>query len=181
MSLCKLALSALLAGMFITSALAQTVTPLPPIRGGSPPSSRGPGSTGNSQTATHPKREPCWEVAGISKAAMEQRHALGRHAKQEVEAVCANSSLTLQQKHEEIRAIHEREKQQANALVTPQQEEAMKACQASRGHGGGHGGFGGGGHGMGPCGEMPNATRGTRGTTPPTKGTPPAVEKEEED
>ena len=175
MSPCKLALSALFAGIFVTSALAQSVTPLPPIRGGHPGS-----TTGINPSTTHPKREPCWQVAGISKAAIEQRHALARQAKQEVEAVCANSSLTLQQKHEEIRAIHEREKQQANALVTPQQEEALKACQSSRGHGGGHGGFGGG-HGMGPCGEMPSATGGTRGTTPPTKGKPPAVEKEDEE
>lgn len=176
MSPCKLAASALLAGMFVTSGVTQTVTPLPPIRGGHP------GSTGNNPSATHQRKEPCWEVAGISKAAMEQRHALARQAKQEVESVCANSSLTLQQKREEIRSIHEREKQQANALVTPQQQEAMRACQETRGHGGGgHGGFGGGGHGMGPCGEMPSANPGARGTAPPTKGTPPAVDKEEED
>lgn len=182
MSPCKLVLSTFLAGIFVAYALSQTVNPLPPVRGGHPGS-----TTGNNPSATHPKKEPCWEVAGISKTAMEQRHALARQAKQEVEAVCANSSLTLQQKHEEIRAIHEREKQQVNALVTPQQEEAMKACQASRGHGGGHGGFGGGGHGMGPCGEMPSAIPGGRGTTPPrattppTKGTPPAADKDEED
>ena len=174
MSPCKLALAALLAGMFVTPGVAQTVTPLPPIRGGHP------GSTGNNPSATHPRREPCWEVAGVSKAAMEQRHALARQAKQEVESVCANSSMTLQQKREEIRLIHEREKQQANALVTPQQQEAIKACQESRGHGGGHGGFGGGGHGMGPCGEMPSATPRTGRTTPPTKA-PPALDKEEED
>ncbi len=113
---------------------------------------------------------------------MEQRHALAKQARAEIESVCANSSLTLQQKHEEIRAIHEREKQQANALVTPQQEGALKACQESRGHGGGgHGGFGGGGRGLGPCGEMPSATPGNRGTVPPSKGKPPAVEKEDEE
>ncbi len=171
---CKLVLSALLAGMFATSALAQTVTPLPPIRGGRP------GSTGINPSTTHQRREPCWEVAGISKAAMEQRHALVRQAKQETEAVCANSSLTLQQKREQIRAIHEREKQQANALVTPQQEQALKACQESRGHGGGHGGFGGGGRGGGPCGEMPGLRGKPSATTPPTKGTPPASDREED-
>ena len=174
MSPCKVALSALLAGMFVSSAVAQTVTPLPPIRGGHP------GSTG---TTTHPRKEPCWEVAGISKANMEQRHALAKQARAEVESVCANSSLTLQQKREEIRTIHEREKQQANALVTPQQEEALKACQESRGHGGGHGGHGGfgGGHGGGPCGEMPSASPRTGGPMPPTKRTPPAADKEDED
>jgi len=179
MALCKLALSALLVGVSATFALAQTVTPLPPLRGGRP-------ATAANGTSNHPRREPCWEVAGISKASLEQRHALARQARQEVEAVCANSSLSIQQKRAEIRTIHEREKEQANALVTPQQEEALKACQASRGHGGGHGGFGGGGRGAGPCGEMPLAVPGARGTTPPIRGTtpkgaPPAVDKEEED
>jgi hypothetical protein len=99
-------------------------------------------------------------VAGIAKTAMEQRRALAEQAKQQIEAVCANSSLTLAQKREEIRSIHEREKQQAEALITPQQQEALKACQESRGHGGHGGGFGGGGHGMGPCGEMPSTPAG---------------------
>ena len=50
---CKLVLSALLTGMFATSALAQGVpTPLPPIRN--------PRATGNAPSATHPRREPCW-------------------------------------------------------------------------------------------------------------------------
>ena len=177
MSPCRLVLSALLAGTFVTAALAQTITPLPPVRGN-------PRTTGSNPSSTHPKKEPCWEVAGISKASMEERRALNRQAKAEVDSVCANSSLTLQQKHEEIRAIHEREKQQAQSLVTPQQQEALRACQESRGHGGGHGGFGGGGHGMGPCGEMP-ATGRTRpptpGTTPPTKGTSPSTERDDED
>src|SRR5215471_11412429 len=119
MSPCKFACSALLVGIFSISALAQTVTPLPKVRGIHPDS-----APGTVPSATHPKKEPCWEVAGVSKAAMEQRHALAQQARQEVEAVCANSSLTLQQKREQIRVIHEREKQQANALVTPQQEEA---------------------------------------------------------
>jgi hypothetical protein len=176
MSPCRLALWALLAGTIVTVALAQTITPLPPVRN--------PRATGTNP-AGRPKQEPCWQVAGISKASMEQRRALQRQTKAEVESVCANSSLTLQQKREEIRAIHERERQQVNGLITPQQEEAMKSCQASRGHGGGgHGGFGGGGRGMGPCGEMPAAggtTPPTRGTTPPSKGTPPAADKDEED
>ena len=159
MSPCRLVLSAVLAGTLFVPALAQS----PPVV--SPPL-RGP-NTRSTQT-TPPRRqrqEPCWEVAGISKTAMEQRRALAEQAKQQIEAVCANSSLTVAQKHQEIRSIHEREKQQAEALVTPQQQAAVKACQESRGHGGHGGGAGGGGHGMGPCGEMP--------ATPPGKGPRP--------
>jgi hypothetical protein len=150
MSSCRLIFPVLLAGILALTALAQSVpSPLPPV-GENPP------STEKHRSTKHPRKEPCWQVAGISKAAMEQRHALANQVRQEVEAVCANSSLTLRQKHEQIRALHEREKQQANALVTPPQEQALKACQESRGKGGhDFGGGGGGRRGAGPCGEMP--------------------------
>jgi hypothetical protein len=89
---------------------------------------------------------------------MQQRQALARQARQEIESVCANGSLTMQQKRERIREIRERERQQAEALVTPQQQEALRACQQERGGGHGGGGHLGGGRGAGPCGELPSAT-----------------------
>jgi len=167
MSPCRLALSAVLAGTLFLPALAQNPVIPPPVRG---PNTR-PGQT--TPPTRRERQEPCWKVAGISKAAMEQRHVLAEQAKQEVEAVCANSSLTITQKRHEIRAIHERERQQVEAIITPQQREAMKACQESRGHGGGGGGGGGG---MGPCGEMPAGVP-PRGTTPPSK--PPTRDDED--
>jgi len=91
---------------------------------------------------------------------MQERQALARQARQEVESVCANGSLSIAQKRERIREIRERERQQTEALITPQQREALRACQQERGggHAGGHGGgHFGGGHG-GPCGEMPGST-----------------------
>jgi hypothetical protein len=124
----------------------------------------------------HPRQPPCWEEAGISKSAMEQRRAIQQRTRSEVEAVCAESSLSPQQRQEKIRQIHQSAKQQLDALVTPQQMEAMKSCQMSRNHGGAHHGGGhpavGGGHG--PCGELPSRT----GPKPPPGGKP---EPEEED
>ncbi len=106
-----------------------------------------------SSTATG-RREPCWEVAGISKAAMQQRKVLAQQTRQEVEAVCANTSLTPAQKQQRIREIHQQERQQMQGLITPQQEEALRACRQERG--GGHLGGGHiGGHGLGPCGSLP--------------------------
>jgi hypothetical protein len=103
----------------------------------------------------HPRPEPCWEQAGISKSALQERKVIQEHMRSEIAAVCADSSLNQRQRHERIRAIHEQARQQIDALISPQQREALKACQEARGHGGGfHGG--GGGHGGGPCGEMPN-------------------------
>ncbi|MGB9073757.1 MAG: hypothetical protein WCC22_14050 [Terriglobales bacterium] len=149
MSWHKCVFPVLLAGIVLSSALAQVPAPQPPQGGGTTPPRRG------GPTTNHPRREPCWEVAGISKTVIEQRQALARQARQEIESVCANSSLSIQQKRERIRAIHLQEKQQSDALITPQQQEALRACQQSRGGGHGGGGHLGGGHGAGPCGEMP--------------------------
>ena len=55
----------------------------------------------------HPHQEPCWQVAGIPKSAMEQRRAITRATTSQVESVCADSSLTQQQKRDKIRQIHE--------------------------------------------------------------------------
>ncbi len=103
------------------------------------------------------RQEPCWQQAGISKGALQQRKSLEQSARAEIQSVCANSSLTPQQRREQIRAIHERTRQQVDALISPQQREALRACQEARSGGhAGRGGFhgGGGGRGEGPCGEL---------------------------
>jgi hypothetical protein len=79
-----------------------------------------------------PHQEPCWQVAGISKSAIDQRNTVARETRQQVEEVCANSSLTPQQKQQEIKEIHEREKQQMQGLITPEQQSALRACQQER-------------------------------------------------
>ena len=172
----RFALPAMLAGIALSSALAQDSSPLPPrtkssAQGngttlGTPPL-RGSGGSGpigtvpgtrptNRGTSPTNRREPCWQVAGVSKAAMEQRRVIGQQTRQEVEGVCANASLSAAQKQERIRMIHQQERQQMDALISPQQREAMRACQQQRG-GGVHlgGGHVGGGHGTGPCGSLP--------------------------
>jgi len=102
--------------------------------------------------ARHPRAEPCWQVAGISKSAMEQRRLVSEEARRQVEAVCANASLSPTQKREEIRQIREREHQQMEGLITPAQQEALRSCQESRNHGNvphpGHA------QATGPCGEL---------------------------
>jgi Spy/CpxP family protein refolding chaperone len=158
-------LSALLSGIIFLSALsgnaAAQVAPRP-----LPPSAT-PG------TARPPKQEPCWQIAGVSRAALQERRSITQQARQQVEGVCANSSLSAQQKRQEIQQIHQKEKQQLEGLITPAQQEAMRSCQAGRGHGGGGGGhMGGGGHG--PCGEM---ATGPHNAPPPHS---PAADEEDE-
>jgi hypothetical protein len=110
------------------------------------------------RTSPTPRQEPCWQQVGISKGAIQQRRSIEQNTRAEIQSVCSNSSLTPQQRREQIRSIRERSRQQMEALVSPQQREALKACQQSRGkgHGVGVGGgmHGGGGHGEGPCGEL---------------------------
>ncbi len=138
-----------------------------------------PGRPGGPMVRTpHPHQTPCWQVAGISKGAMQQRRAIQMRTRSEVEAACADASLTPQQRQQKIRQIHEQSKQQLDALVSPQQMEELKSCQMSRNHGGGHGGghpgFGGG---HGPCGALPSKG----GPKPPNGSKPEDVEPEPED
>ena len=158
MSCNKAVLSALLAGIILSAALVENATAQVPIRPG-PPITR---------PIPKPRQEPCWEVAGVSKSAIEQRRVIAQQARQEVEAVCANSSLSIQQKRQQIQQIHQRERQEIDAIITPAQREAMRSCQEQRNgvHAGGHGG---GGHGGGPCGEMPVG----HGPNPPPQPKPP--------
>jgi len=79
-----------------------------------------------------PRLEPCWQVAGIPKSAMDQRNLIAKETRQQVEAVCANTSLTPQEKQQQIKQIHQQEKQQMEGLITPEQQSAMRACQQER-------------------------------------------------
>ena len=121
-------------------ATAQTVRPVQTV-----PGARAP----------HPHQEPCWQVAGISKSAMDQRRTIAQNTHSQVESVCADTSLTVSQKHEKIRQIREQARQQEEALVTPSQMQALHACQAERNHNGGVHAGGGHGGGSGPCGDLP--------------------------
>jgi Spy/CpxP family protein refolding chaperone len=105
-------------------------------------------------TGSTPHQQPCWQQAGISKGVIEQRRSIEQNTRAQVESVCADSSLTPQQKHQKIKELREGARQQIDAIITPQQQEELKACNAQRAtslpaplphHGTG---------GRGPCGEM---------------------------
>ena len=153
--------SMLLAGTILSPTLFRNATAQVPIRVGP---STAPGAT------LHPRLEPCWEVAGVSKAAVQQRRVIAQHTRQEVGAVCANSSLSIQQKRQQIQQIHQQERQQIDAIITPSQQEAMRSCQEARngGHSHGHVGSGQGG----PCGGM-SVPHHTLNAQPEEDETPP--------
>jgi len=161
----KTLLSAVFAGIILSTALAENAIAQIPIR--TRPSTA-PG------TIKRPRLEPCWEVAGVSKSAIQQRRAVAQQAHQQVEAVCANSSLSAQQKRQEIQRIHQQERQQIEAIITPAQQAAIRSCQEGRNGGHTGGGHVGGGHG-GPCGEMsvPRNSVPPRSSNPQDDESPP--------
>lgn len=113
---------------------------------------------------------PCWQQAGIQKSVMEQRWAVERETRSQVQAVCSNSSLTPQQKRQQVSEIRQQARTKMEGLVTPEQEKTLTACQQGQGRGMGH--PGGGHEGMGGgCGEWQNG--GPHPGAPPSGGSNP--------
>jgi hypothetical protein len=114
---------------------------------------------------------------------MEQRWATERDTRSQVEAVCANSSLTPQQKQQQAHEIRQQARQKMEGLITPEQEKTLTACQQERGMNHAGGGTQSGAHseGAGACGEWPHGGQGGQGwqrpggspNGGPGNGTPP--------
>ena len=104
---------------------------------------------------TKVREQPCWQKAGITKEAKEQRDAIALDTHSQVQAVCADTSLTPQQKKQKIQQIHQESKQKVGGLISNQQQEELQACQKERAanHPSSPGTQQGGG---GPCGETPS-------------------------
>ncbi len=108
-------------------------------------------------TARPGHQTPCWQQAGISQSALEKRRQVEESIHGQVESVCADSSLTPQQKQQKIHQLHQEARQQVSGLISPQQEQALQSCREKRGEGAHMGGMHGGG--AGPCGEMASAPK----------------------
>jgi hypothetical protein len=78
------------------------------------------------------RQEPCWQQAGVSQGAIEERDAIARDRRTQVEAVCADTSLTVPQKQEKIREIRHQAKEKIDSAISPQQQEEIQACQKER-------------------------------------------------
>jgi Spy/CpxP family protein refolding chaperone len=121
--------------------------------------------TGTTSTR-HGGQQPCWQQAGVSQQAQQQRRQIEQNTRSQVESVCQDSSLNQQQKQQKIRQIHQQTKQQMEGLMTPQQRQAIESCKAQRQGGqGGQGGRGMNGHGgkgQNPCSSMSASVPGTK-------------------
>jgi Spy/CpxP family protein refolding chaperone len=77
-------------------------------------------------------QDPCWRQAGIDRSVMEQHRTIERDAHAQVNSLCENSSLTPRQKQEQTREIKRQAKEKMDALLTPDQQKSLQACQEAR-------------------------------------------------
>jgi hypothetical protein len=164
----------LCAGQLVAQSSDQPQQPQQPDQPSQPQQPRQP------QPTRRGNLQPCWQVAGIDKSVMERHQAIEREARSQAASVCSNSSLTPQQKHQQIREIRLQARQKMEGMATPAQKQAFFACRQERGMKGepGEEGIRGG------CGEMPNggahpngtpegAPAGNASPNPPADSAPP--------
>lgn len=155
-------------------ALAAILSAAPLLAQDAPPANSSP---------TRPARrgggEACWQQAGVQKSSIEELWSIQRETHSQIESVCSNSSLTPQQKHQQVQEIREQAHQKIAGLITPEQEKTLVACRQARGEATpgiltGAAGAGGGG-----CGEWQhgaaqpgNSSPGANRPANPTQSSP---------
>lgn len=92
--------------------------------------------TGDSTAPPPPPRggmPPCLRVAGVSASEFDQLRSIAQDARAQVRDVCVNTSLTPQQKQQQIEGIHQQSHERMTALVSPDQRRSFMACRARHG------------------------------------------------
>ena len=134
---------------------------------------------GSTPPPAHPGNgHPCFQRAGVDKSVMEQLSSIHRESLSQIQNVCSDAALTAQQKHQQVRQIHQQTHQKIEGLITPEQEKALIACrQQHRGgnHPGGQLGMGGGCREWGGGGARPGgANSGSQGSGGSSNPSPPS-------
>ena len=116
---------------------------------------------------------PCLQQAGLDRSAVEQLRSIQRDAHSQIEGVCSNSSLSPQQKRQQVQEIHQQAHQKIEGLITPEQQKALAACRQQ--HNGNHAGGGNFEDVGGGCGERQNGASRPGGANngAPNGGNPP--------
>ncbi|HEY7097118.1 MAG TPA: hypothetical protein VH437_10365 [Terriglobales bacterium] len=95
-----------------------------------------PPSSSPAPIAKPAQQQPCWQQAGLTQDVQQQREQIEQNSKAEVQSVCNDSSLNAQQRQVKIRQVHRQAQQQSQALITPEQQQALASCHAQRSAGG---------------------------------------------
>lgn len=107
-----------------------------------PPEAAAPGP----QAGRRGGEPPCFKQAGVSEDTWQKIRDIHKTSHQQVVSICENSSLSAQQKREQVRQAFQQTEQQVHGLLTPQQQDAVKQCRQERR--GDRKGMGGGMRGM---------------------------------
>jgi Spy/CpxP family protein refolding chaperone len=107
-----------------------------------PPEGAGPGP----QAGPRGSEPPCFKQAGVSEDTWQKIRDIHKTTHQQVVSICENSSLSAQQKRDQVRQAFQQTEQQVHGLLTPQQQDALKQCRQERR--GDRKGMGGGMRGM---------------------------------
>jgi hypothetical protein len=174
-----LSLALALLALIALPAFGQTAAGVP---GSSAPPNSYPGAGANNPGSNAPGRrgqrqQPCWQVAGISQATFQQHHQIEENTHSQVQSVCSNTSLNPQQKQAQIRQIREQAEKEMQNLVSPQQQESLRACREQRGEQRGGGGGTRRGGSEGGCGEMPAGNGARNGSKPQPQSEPPSEQQ----
>jgi hypothetical protein len=80
----------------------------------------------------HRQDAPCLKQAGISATTWEEIQTIHKGILQQVTSICQNSSLTTDQKRQQVQGAFQKGQHQIRNLLSPQQQEAFRACQQQR-------------------------------------------------
>ena len=115
---------------------------------------------------------PCFKQAGVSDETWQKIMGIHKATHEQVVGICENSSLSASQKRDQIRQARRQTQKQVHDLLTPQQQDAVKACRQQRraGHQGMGGRMEGGMHrggGGDPCARIMRQQNKGQGGPPP--------------
>ncbi|HEV2396833.1 MAG TPA: hypothetical protein VGS27_07830 [Candidatus Sulfotelmatobacter sp.] len=107
----------------------------------------------------HRGMQSCLEQAGLDRSAIEKLRSIQQDARSQVQNVCANTSLTPQQKRQQVHEIHQQAHQKIEGIITPEEQKTLNACRQQHGdhHPGNFEGVGGGCGGPRGANTSPNA------------------------
>lgn len=108
---------------------AQAPSAQPPLE--APSASSQPVSSGPRRPSSR-GQAPCWRVAGIASAFVNQRWHIEDNAKGKIHTVCTDPTLSAEKKREKIQEINEQTEQEIAKIIPAKQLEAFKVCQAER-------------------------------------------------
>ena len=111
-----------------------------------------PGAAPGPQAMRRGQEAPCFKQAGVSDETWQKIREIHKANHQNMVGICENSSLSAQQKRDQIRQAFRETQKQVHDLLTPQQQDAVKQCRKEhrKNMGGGMGGRRGGRNGD-PC------------------------------